>query len=166
MRRFCYLAQGRVPEIDKLHQIFAGRTLISLTWDAARPGSIFLPKSSWSVGRRTLCHEALKSSEYDYIVFMDGDAITTPAELDVFERTVSDLRPAVAVPRVLKTERYMAKLKTVKQPWVLAYDTDEQFQCFDVRVLLELPFGDWCFPESPSGVPVRALLINRYPLQE
>lgn len=137
MRRFCYLAQGRVPEIDKLHQIFTGRTLISLTWDAVRPGSIFLPQSSWSVGRRTLYHEALKSSEYDYIVFMDGDAITTPAELDVFERTVSDLRPAIAVPRIPKTERYTVKLNAAKRPWVLAYDSDEQFQCFDVRVLRE-----------------------------
>lgn len=134
-RRFCYLAQGRVPEIDKLHRIFAGRTLISLTWDAPREGSLFLPKSSWSVGRRTLCHEALNSPEFDYIVFMDGDAITSPAELNVFERTVSELRPAVAVPRVPKTERYTKKLNTARQPWVLAYDSDEQFQCFDARIL-------------------------------
>ena len=134
-RRFCYVAQGRVSEIDQLHQIFAGRQLISLSWDAQRDGSIFLPKSSWSVGRRTLCQHALADQTVDYIVFMDGDAITTPAELDVFEQVVSDLRPAVAVPRVPKTERYTRKLNLQRYPWVLAYDSDEQFQCFDVRVL-------------------------------
>lgn len=133
--RFCYLAQGRVPEIDRLHQLYTGRTLLSLTWDAPREGSIFLPKSSWSVGRRTLCHKALTTGEFDYIVFMDGDAITTSDELDVFEQTVSELRPAVAVPRVPKTERYTKKLDPTRFPWVLAYDSDEQFQCFDARIL-------------------------------
>lgn len=135
VRRFCYLAQGRVPEIDVLAEILGGRDFISLTWDAPRKGSIFLPKSSWSAGRRTLCHEALKSMGHDYIVFMDGDAITTPAELDVFERTVSALRPAVAVPRVPKTERYTKKLGATPPAWILAYDSDEQFQCFDTRIL-------------------------------
>jgi hypothetical protein len=133
MSRFCYLAQGRVREIDKLHQLFAGRELISLTWDAPREGSVFLPKSSWSQGRRRLCHEALARPDVDYVVFMDGDAITTPKELDEFERVVSELRPAVAVPRVPKTERYKTQLG--KKRWVLAYDSDEQFQCFDVRIL-------------------------------
>lgn len=135
MHRFCYVAQGRVPEIDVLHRIFANRTLVSLTWDAPREGSIFLPGSTWSEGRRRLCAQALSQPAVDYVVFMDGDAITTPEELDVFERTVSELRPAVAVPRVPKTERYTRKIDTRRHPWVLAYDSDEQFQCFDVRIL-------------------------------
>lgn len=134
-RQFCYLAQGRAHEIDEMARILKGRQFISLTWDVPREGSVFLPKSSWSEGRRKLCHQALASSQVDYIVFMDGDAITTPAELDVFERTVSELRPAVAVPRVPKTERYTKKVDTSRHPWVLAYDSDEQFQCFDVRIL-------------------------------
>lgn len=135
MSHFCYVAQGRVPEIDKLHQIFANRTLISLTWDAPRDGSLYLPDSSWSAGRRRLCHEALSQNAVSYVVFMDGDALTTPEELDVFERTVLALRPAIAVPRVPKTERYTKKLDAARHPWVLAYDSDEQFQCFDVRIL-------------------------------
>lgn len=133
--RFCYLTQGRVAEIDKLHGIFAGRRLLSLTWDAPREGSSYLPKSSWSEGRRALCQQALQLGDADYIVFMDGDAITTPAELDAFERTVSLVRPAVAVPRVPKTERYTKKLGRTPPDWVLAYDSDEQFQCFDARIL-------------------------------
>jgi hypothetical protein len=134
-KRFCYVAQGRVSDIDKLEAIFTGRTLLALTWDQPRDGAIFLPKSSWSEGRRALCHAALQSGEHDYIVFMDGDAITTPAELAAFEQTVTELRPAVAVPRVPKTERYTQKLGETPPRWVLAYDSDEQFQCFDVRVL-------------------------------
>lgn len=133
--RFCYLAQGRASEIDLLHQIFATRTLISLTWDKHRSGSIFLPNSSWSEGRRTLYHGIQNIHEYDYIVFMDGDVITTAQELSVFEKVVSDLRPAVAVPRVLKTEQYTRKLDLNRYRWVLAYDSDEQFQCFDARIL-------------------------------
>lgn len=134
-KRFCYLAQGRVSDIDKLATIFTGRTLLALTWDQPSEGAIFLPRSSWSEGRRALCHAALQAQEYDYIVFMDGDAITTPAELDAFEQAVAELRPAVAVPRVPKTERYTTKLGAKPPRWVLAYDSDEQFQCFDVRVL-------------------------------
>lgn len=134
--RFCYVTQGRVPEVDRLHEIFTGRQLISLTWDAPREGSIYLPKSSWSVGRRTLCHAALQQADAcDYLVFMDGDAITTPAELSAFEQTVAELKPAVAVPRVPKTERYTKKLGNKPPRWVLAYDSDEQFQCFDARIL-------------------------------
>lgn len=135
IKRFCYLAKGRVTDIDKLHAIFAGRTLLSLTWDARRDGSSYLPKSSWSEGRRALCHQAMQMADVDYIVFMDGDALTTAAELDSFEHTVSRLRPAVAVPRVPKTERFTKKLGAKPPSWVLAYDSDEQFQCFDARIL-------------------------------
>lgn len=133
MARFCYLAQGRAQEIDVLARLLDGRHFISLTWDKPREGSLFLPKSSWSEGRRAMCREALTQATHDYIVFMDGDAITTPAELDVFEQTVATLKPAVAVPRVPKTERYAKKMGN--RPWVLAYDSDEQFQCFDARIL-------------------------------
>lgn len=80
-----------------------------------------------------MCREALSQEGHEYIVFMDGDAITTPAELTVFEQTVTRLKPAVAVPRVPKTERYAKKMGN--RPWVLAYDSDEQFQCFDARIL-------------------------------
>lgn len=133
--RFCYVAQGRAQEIDRLKEILSTRNFVSLTWDEPREGSIFFPKSSWSAGRRKLCHEALKSFAHEYIIFMDGDAITTPFELDAFEQIVGELKPAVAVPRVPKTEHFTKKLGTRPPRWVLAYDSDEQFQCFDSRVL-------------------------------
>ena len=133
--RFCYLIQGRYDDINVLQEILEGREIITLTWDKVRPDSIFLPNSSWSVGRRTLCRTAIARGAFDYFVFMDGDAITTPAELDVFEHIVSQLKPAVAVPRVPKTEHYVKSVG--KRAWVLAYESDEQFQCFDARIICD-----------------------------
>ncbi len=133
---FCYLVQGQVSDIDAMDGVMQGREWISLTWDRPRAGSIHLPKSTWSEGRRKLCHEALNRGRGDYIIFMDGDALTTPSQLATFEDTVRALKPAVAVPRVPKTERFTKKIDCTK-PWVLAYESDEQFQCFDARILTD-----------------------------
>lgn len=124
MARLIYLVQGKSEEMRKFETLLAGRDFRLLTWDAPAEGAIFMPKSTWSEGRRALLAAAF-SDDHDYFVFVDGDAEFEPAGLLRFEAIVARMMPAAAVPVFQKTRKYAY---SNLRDWQLCYDSDEQFQ--------------------------------------
>ena len=128
-----YLIQGREKEVIKLRNLFKNRDISILTWDQPAAGCVYLPKSSWSEGRRRLL-ELTSIQEYDYIAFVDGDVDFNHELLPLFEKKIALLRPAVAIPLYDKIKwRYSGILKKFKT--ALIFESDEQFQVIGVNEL-------------------------------
>lgn len=96
-----YLIQGRADALHRYADLTARDDVdsLSLTFDRAIDGSLYVPKSTWAEGRNLLLQTALHSgAAYRYFIFLDDDIRFESGDFRAFEALLARYRPAAAVP--------------------------------------------------------------------
>lgn len=141
-KKFIYLVQGKMSDLKHFeHLNRENSVLMSLSWDEApkdkvNPRHYFLPESTWTEGRNFLLKKAIEcTEEWEYIVFVDGDARGSSEGFLEFEEFLIEYKPALGLPlvdQIKKSGRFIPEALVQTQT-----SFDQVMQAYRRDVVLE-----------------------------
>ena len=108
-----YLVQGEAYQYaDRMAEMAdSGAEVIFLTWDKQIDGALFLPNSTWAQGRNFLLQHVLKNNyNFEYLVFIDGDARPIKGSWQEFNEFLINKKPQACMPLMLYTQYLLHNL--------------------------------------------------------
>jgi len=142
MRKFLYLVQGQSDLVNNFLHLTkrSNASAIFLTFDKPIKEAEYLPNSTWAQGRNKMLEIASTKKDYLYYIFCDDDITFKKGGWDEFEKYLTTIRPAIAIPVFLE------KIKKTPLLW-LRYNSflfnDEQMIAFHrdvVKDCIVLPY--------------------------
>lgn len=134
--KIIYLVQGRARELQYWRNKLETRQYLLASWDEKSDISIYIPNTTWAEGRKILYEYAQQLyQDFDYVVFIDGDALLKEGSLDQFEENIINDMPCIALPWCDKLNRFKFLRKIVSKGGM--FDSDELFQGFSRQYLID-----------------------------
>ena len=154
MKKIYYLVQGKADQYQARYSEMqdSGAEIIFLTWDKHIDEAIFLPNSTWEQGRNHLLQHILTNKyDFDYLVFIDGDAEPIKGSWKDFNDFLSAYQPQICIPVMPCARRTVnGAIKFFHLPipipkWQRAVTMDQQVQAIRKDVINAI--GDVIYPQ-------------------